>query len=332
MSHQIVLAYTAQAISVLPAALQAAMEAVPLTQPVGTPDNVLGQVFGLALASDVTTISLGSLVTRTLTFNMDGTLGVPTAPPFFTVFPQTVDGAAAVYSSSPADTVGGVGSQSVSVSYVDAEGHAGTSVVPMSGRTPVQIPLAAGTKGVVRVTAMSNASTGVVGANMGQITVAVFTPPPPGAQPPPPMTEQDFLQNALGQAIAYLPNSYASYATPTPPAPTTIVVPSAKQSLPQPTIYVLSTNGYPPAGTIDVTTSAGVQAVAYTGVTDATETTPATFTGATGGTGVMSQNDPVSFPIQTLAALLIAALTNYFTNTLSMALSTPVVAATPALL
>ena len=109
------------------------------------------------------------------------------------------------------------------------------------------------------------------------------------------------------------------------------MVPSAKQSLPQPTLYVESTAGYPPAGTIDVTTSAGVQTVAYTGKTDATVTTPATFTGASGGTGVMSQNDPVSFPLQTLPALLIAGLSNYFTNALSLALATQVVAATPVL-
>ena len=63
---------------------------------------------------------------------------------------------------------------------------------------------------------------------------------------------------------------------------TTIAAPSNGAVLPQATINVASTTGFPAAGSILVTTSAGPQLVAYTGV-GAT-----TFTGCTGGTGTMS--------------------------------------------
>ena len=53
-------------------------------------------------------------------------------------------------------------------------------------------------------------------------------------------------------------------------------------ALPQSTINVVSTTGFPSTGTIFVFTSAGTQTVTYTG------TTATTFTGCTGGTGTMS--------------------------------------------
>jgi hypothetical protein len=59
-------------------------------------------------------------------------------------------------------------------------------------------------------------------------------------------------------------------------------------TLPQATITVDSTTGFPASGTIYVTTSAGVQTVTYTG------TTPTTFTGCAGGTGTMSTGGLVS--------------------------------------
>ncbi|MFJ5549432.1 glycosyl hydrolase family 28-related protein [Streptomyces sp. NPDC093225] len=54
----------------------------------------------------------------------------------------------------------------------------------------------------------------------------------------------------------------------------------------QNTINVVSTSGFPPMGTVAVTTSAGVQTVNYTGVT------ATSFTNCTGGTGVMSADGP----------------------------------------
>lgn len=69
---------------------------------------------------------------------------------------------------------------------------------------------------------------------------------------------------------------------------TTIAVGSNGQSLPQSTINVVSTTGFPASGTIFVTTSTGSYAVTYTG------TTATTFTGCAGGTGTMSTGGAVS--------------------------------------
>lgn len=62
---------------------------------------------------------------------------------------------------------------------------------------------------------------------------------------------------------------------------TTITASSNGAALPQATINVASTTGFPASGTILVNTSAGQQTVNYTG------TTATTFTGCTGGTGTM---------------------------------------------
>jgi len=63
---------------------------------------------------------------------------------------------------------------------------------------------------------------------------------------------------------------------------TSIAAGSNGQILPQATINVTSTTGFPASGTIYVTTSDGVQIVKYSG------TTATTFTNCTGGTGTMS--------------------------------------------
>jgi hypothetical protein len=68
---------------------------------------------------------------------------------------------------------------------------------------------------------------------------------------------------------------------------TTIDVASDGQILPQATINVLSTNGFPTAGTAQVTTSAGVQNVTFTGIT------PTSLTGCAGGIGTMSTGGAV---------------------------------------
>ena len=63
---------------------------------------------------------------------------------------------------------------------------------------------------------------------------------------------------------------------------TTIAAASNGQTLPQATINVVSTAGFPSSGTIAVVTTAGTVPVNYTGIT------PTSFTGCTGGTGTMS--------------------------------------------
>jgi hypothetical protein len=87
---QIVLAWTVDVsnTSVGPAQAAAALGAVPLyVNP--TTDPVLGQNFGLTVASDVSAVSGPSTATRTLTLNMDATHAL-TAPPPFPCRPRTV--------------------------------------------------------------------------------------------------------------------------------------------------------------------------------------------------------------------------------------------------
>lgn len=70
---------------------------------------------------------------------------------------------------------------------------------------------------------------------------------------------------------------------------TTIAVGSNGASLPQGTINVASTTGFPTNGTILVVTSFGPQVVTYAGVSGGTQ-----FTGCSGGTGVMTTGNAVS--------------------------------------
>lgn len=77
---------------------------------------------------------------------------------------------------------------------------------------------------------------------------------------------------------------------------TTIAGASDGLRLPQAIINVASTAGFPSAGTISVTTSAGVQTVHYAGVT------ATSFTGCTGGTGTMSRDGAVALGSTAIAA------------------------------
>src|SRR5580692_11635967 len=131
MANEVKLVYTCQATNAAPATLQAAMAAVALySSP--TADPVLCQGMGLTVESDVTGLIAGT-VTRTLVLNMTPAAGPPAAPPFFGVHAPTTDGPAAVYSSSAADAAGGVGAQSVTLTFTDAEGNIGSLNIPLAG-------------------------------------------------------------------------------------------------------------------------------------------------------------------------------------------------------
>lgn len=91
---------------------------------------------------------------------------------------------------------------------------------------------------------------------------------------------------AAGSNGLSLPQATINVAT-TNTASTTIAAGSNNARLPQATINVVSTTGFPTSGIIFVTTSVGVQTVAYTG------TTATTFTGCTGGTGLMTTGGAV---------------------------------------
>lgn len=75
------------------------------------------------------------------------------------------------------------------------------------------------------------------------------------------------------------------------PGETTIAVASNGQTLPQATVNVASTAGFPSAGNICVATSTGVANVIYTG------TTGTSFTGCTGAGGTMSTGGAVTAPL-----------------------------------
>ena len=237
-SNQIELVYTAIPTNVTANALATAMGAVPLYTSAAA-DPLLGGVFGLTVESDVSAVASGNAV-RTLILNMDFTAGAPFAPPFFPVYPQTVDGPAAIFSTSAQDGPGGIGALTVSISYADAEGNAGTITATLNGKTPVELVPALGTNSVATVTAMSVTSAGALNNNVGQLTVSQYDPPTAqelsdaadacgssgqasddNSSVRQVQSPQDFGQTSLGTAIAYIPPSFYSYTTaPGAAAPT----------------------------------------------------------------------------------------------------------------
>lgn len=89
MADQLVLAWIVDVTNTTlgPAAAATALGAVPLYQN-ATTDPVLGQLFGLTVASDVTSTPSGTTAKRTLTLNMTH-VNTPTAPPPFPCSPRT---------------------------------------------------------------------------------------------------------------------------------------------------------------------------------------------------------------------------------------------------
>jgi hypothetical protein len=99
-----------------------------------------------------------------------------------------------------------------------------------------------------------------------------------------PRTDWNFLIDAGIVTMAFA----AQTETVVAPEATTIASGSNGLSLPQTSISVASTSGFPSAGIIAVTTSLGVQSVTYTGTSGGN-----TFTGTTGGTGTMTTGGAV---------------------------------------
>jgi hypothetical protein len=99
------------------------------------------------------------------------------------------------------------------------------------------------------------------------------------------------IGNASAASLWLVPPT-GSYAPPTAyPADTlgtTIAAGSNNLTLPQATVNVVSTAGYPASGSFWVNTTQGFQLVAYTG------TTGTSFTGCTGGTGLLLTGQAVN--------------------------------------
>jgi tail protein P2 I len=89
-------------------------------------------------------------------------------------------------------------------------------------------------------------------------------------------------------------------------AATAISAASNGFSLPQSTINVSSTAGFPAYGVINVTTGAGVQTVSYAG------TTGTSFTGCIGGTGLMSTGGAVTSTASTASGTIISIVGSVF--------------------
>jgi hypothetical protein len=94
MADQIVLSWIVDVAgsSIGPTQAAVALVSVPLYTPNSVPnssDPVLGQNFGLTVASDVSVASGPTTATRTLTLNMTSAVGSPHAPPPFPCHPRT---------------------------------------------------------------------------------------------------------------------------------------------------------------------------------------------------------------------------------------------------
>jgi hypothetical protein len=118
---------------------------------------------------------------------------------------------AAFYSTSPLDTASGSGAQAVSLSYLDSTGAAGTVVVPLAGKFPVPVPLAAGTIDIETITDLHVAAVGGFGNSVGQITLSELTDPIVVLGPAD-SDDQDSAQMKLGAPLVYLPPSYFALA------------------------------------------------------------------------------------------------------------------------
>lgn len=141
---------------------------------------------------------------------------------------------AAVWSTSPLDTAGnpnvvppippGSGAQSVSISYLDSTGAGPfTVVVPLQGKFPTAVVLAAGSLDIAVVTDMHIASAGQFANSVGQITLVEASSLPTTVLEtpfPPRLTAtdntsrlalqrlQDQRMNNITRSLVYLPPSF----------------------------------------------------------------------------------------------------------------------------
>lgn len=150
---------------------------------------------------------------------------------------------AAIYSTSPLDTVGiatvppippGSGAHTVTISYNDSTGAGPFALtVSLTGRRPVAVPLVVGSVDIAVINDMVVATAGVFGNSIGQITLAELTAPlpdiPPNATPGTGIGAgqgdrtfyalTDAAQMLIGRALAYMPPSYASLSQQSTSAP-----------------------------------------------------------------------------------------------------------------
>ena len=345
MATQIVLKWTVDVTNTIlgPVAAAAALAAVPLFGD-PTTDPVLGQNYGLTVASDASAVSGPTTATRTLTLNMDAAHARKAPPPFpcrprsatppvlpyplreavtlpgsffptngstsvltsMTQLPSLVTGSiiqflsqqgvfytvaagttptsinlttpytgvtqntgafheiaapvtiAALYSSSDLDTAGvatvppipaGSGARTVTVTYKDTLGAAGSTTVSLTGRRPAAVALAGGTINIAEITNIVIASVGGFGNSIGEITLVELSDPLPPIRPnATPGTGigagqgdntffalTDEAQLLISKALAYLPPSYfalAAQGTSTPHLAGDFIVTTGSKDVP----------------------------------------------------------------------------------------------------
>lgn len=164
----------------------------------------------------------GIVLSRPLTGKIADTTGFVTAFKEVTA-PVT---RAALYSTSELDTdavpttppiAAGSGARTVSVQYQDSTGAFFISVVSLTGKRPVEVPLAPGSVDIATITNVAIASVGAFGNSVGQITLVELS----GALKPLPVNATPDLfrgrltdegQLLITQHLVYLPPSYFALA------------------------------------------------------------------------------------------------------------------------
>ena len=322
--------------------------------PAGTSDAVFDVLFGATVVDDTTSLDAGTGpgVTRTITLglcngqdtvgsnfvslgNADASGAARTNNPPFPIATTPYDDpninpyewGGCVVSSSPNDTAGGSGAQSVTVHYKDSTGGVHVESVPLNGTTAVDF--LNGDKYIITSVEVGSPLTGC--APVGQINIWSGSTDPVTGYP-------------TGIVVGYVPNSYftnfslqqltswdpsiiedgtagfqlvaagvdpgfdpggppppskyilnypppSSVANPGKNTPVTVLTDkSVGLPLPQATIYVTTTANFPSAGVLSIPTAKGMQQVPYTGVT------ATSFTGCSGGVGTLPAKTLISAP------------------------------------
>lgn len=204
---------TTPTFSILPYPLE---RAEPL---VGTFTLITGSATVAATDSQTPTLNVGDTV------QFDSQLGVDyivnTVSPFtlttpyvgefsndasgFQVFPNEA-ALPAIYSTSPLDTAEGSGARSVTVTYLDSTGAAGSATTALSGKRPAPLALAGGTIDISVVNSMSIASTGPFDNTVGQITLCNLSEEIDDDD------SDDDAQLKIERGLAYLPPSFFALA------------------------------------------------------------------------------------------------------------------------
>jgi hypothetical protein len=161
MSVQAIVNYNVNIVGIVPQATVEAALAAPAL------DQALAQVLGMSVSGDATTNPTGTQSERSLTYSLIQPVIQNTNNPITNPrFPTSVS----LFSSSAADTAGGVGLRGITVNYLDRALAAHSFSIAMAGRTPVFPPK----QDVYQIVSVVFASVGSLGTSAGMITILGF--------------------------------------------------------------------------------------------------------------------------------------------------------------